>query len=254
MKGRTPMKNRKPVELYSMAIEVTRRCNMACPHCLRGEAQGINIDTKYIDQALEHIEFIDSLTFTGGEPTLNLDAIRYTLEVCKARNIRVGSFYIVTNGKGSTKTMLDFATLCLEWYAYCLEDVAYAADCYSGVALSKDIFHEKIPAVNEAILRGLAIFREDKFNDFKNGSLINEGRAQDLDWNKRRSYNDELRVEEWDDYFGVDGMVYLSANGDIKTNCDIAFNNSDCTIGNLNDSDFLDIILSQWDEELDKAG
>ena len=46
MKGRTPMKNRKPVELNSMAIEVTRRCNMACPHCLRGEAQGINIDTK----------------------------------------------------------------------------------------------------------------------------------------------------------------------------------------------------------------
>jgi hypothetical protein len=34
--------------------------------------------------------------------------------------------------------------------------------------------------------------------------------------------------------------------------CDIAFNNSDCTIGNLNDSDFLDIILSQWDEDIEE--
>lgn len=243
----------KPLGLYSLAIEVTRRCNMACPHCLRGEAQGINIDTKYIDKLFENISFVDSIVFTGGEPTLNLDAMRYTLEVCKARNVRVGSFYVVTNGKGSTKTMLEFATLCLEWYAYCLEDVAYAEDCYSGVALSKDIFHEKIPVANEAILRGLSIFREDKFNDFRNGSLINEGRARELDWQKRSSFNDELRIEDWDDYVSVDGMVYLAANGDIKTNCDVAFNNSDFTIGNLNDSNFLDIILSQWDEELEAA-
>ena len=242
------MLHNKKLGVCSMAIEVTRRCNMKCPHCLRGDAQNIDMDHNHIDKILRDVDFIDTITFTGGEPTLNLDAIRYTLEVCKKRNIRVGSFYIVTNGKGSTRTILDFATLCLEWYAYCLEDIAYASDLTSGIALSRDIFHEPIPAVNEAILRGLSIFRKDKFNDFENGTVINEGRAQELHWKKRDSFNDELRVEEWDDYLCVDGMIYLSVDGDIKTNCDIAFNNSDYTIGNLNDSSLVDIILAQWDE------
>lgn len=247
------MINNKPFGLYTLVIEVTRRCNMACPHCLRGEAQGVNIDTKYIDEALNSVSFIDTITFTGGEPTLNIEAIRYTLDACKKRNIRVGSFYIVTNGKGSTKTMLDFATVCLEWYAYCLEDVAYASDCYSGVALSKDMFHETIPAANEAILRGLSFFREDKFTDFRGATLINEGRAQNLQWKKRNSFNDALTIEDWDSHYSVEGMVYLSVNGDIKTNCDVAFNNSDYTIGNLNDSSFVNIILSQWDGDLEEA-
>lgn len=33
-------------------IEVTRRCNMCCAHCLRGDAESIDIQEKYIDMAL----------------------------------------------------------------------------------------------------------------------------------------------------------------------------------------------------------
>ena len=35
------------MEIYveSLVIEVTRRCNMRCEHCLRGDAQNLDIST-----------------------------------------------------------------------------------------------------------------------------------------------------------------------------------------------------------------
>ena len=81
----------------SVFIEVTRRCNMCCAHCLRGDAESIDIQEKYIDAFLDSFEteaYISSLTFTGGEISLNIPAIRYTLKAVKERGIAVGSFLI----------------------------------------------------------------------------------------------------------------------------------------------------------------
>ena len=86
----------------SVFIEVTRRCNMCCALCLRGDAENIDIQEKYIDAFLDSFEkgaYISSLTFTGGEISLNIPAIRYTLKAANERGIAVGSFYMVTNGK-----------------------------------------------------------------------------------------------------------------------------------------------------------
>lgn len=40
----------------SVFIEVTRRCNMCCAHCLRGDAESIDIQEKYIDAFLDSFE------------------------------------------------------------------------------------------------------------------------------------------------------------------------------------------------------
>ena len=40
----------------------------------------------------------------------------------------------------------------------------------------------------------------------------------------------------------IESMIYLSANGDIRTDCDTAYDNDDYTIGNLNSSSLIDII------------
>ena len=105
---------------------------------------------------------------------------------------------------------------------------------------------------NVAILRGLRFFREnDKRTDFNKVTLINEGRAQDLSGFRKIAEShrySEFSYETWDNYIYVESMVYLSANGDIKTDCDIAYENSDYTIGNLDDSTMAQILASQIDE------
>ena len=65
------------MEIYVnyLAIEVTRRCNMKCNHCLRGDAQNLDISTAVLSGIAKHIHPA-SVIFTGGEPSLNVPAIK----------------------------------------------------------------------------------------------------------------------------------------------------------------------------------
>lgn len=207
-------------------IEVTRRCNMCCAHCLRGDAESIDIQEKYIDAFLDNFEkgaYISSLTFTGGEISLNIPAIRYTLKAVKERGIAVGSFYMVTNGKAVDK-MADLAMASLEWWAYCDEKDDYMC----GLCISSDNFHEAIPYESESILSGLKYNRNDKVTDFHLAYLLNEGRAKNLDSNiykKREPHVDKLEYEfnKTGDIDFYSGELYLNAIGDVVSGCDWSY-------------------------------
>lgn len=81
-----------------LAIEVTRRCNMTCAHCLRGDAQDLDIALYDIDWVLMQTEAIGRLVITGGEPTLNLEAVKYVANAIAQRGIPVMRVQIITNG------------------------------------------------------------------------------------------------------------------------------------------------------------
>lgn len=216
-------------------IEVTRRCNMSCAHCLRGCAQNMDINTDYIDRLLDSVDNIGNITFSGGEPSLNVKAILYTLNKCKELGVSVGSFYIVTNGK---ENPIELMLAAIKWYAYCGEkDIC-------GLALSKDKFHDCIDPEHEELLRGLAFFREDKFTDWDDIPLINEGRAEELSWHERRELyeSQDIVADEWGN---IDTMVYLSANGDIRSDCDVAFDDDRYTVGNLATQSFDEIVINE---------
>ena len=55
----------------TIIIETTRRCNMACPHCIRGDAQNMDIDLYILDTFLSNFKdgYIREILFTGGEPS-----------------------------------------------------------------------------------------------------------------------------------------------------------------------------------------
>lgn len=226
--------------IENLAIEVTRKCNMNCAHCLRGNAQNMNIDTDYIDRLLEDVSGIGNVTFTGGEPSLNVQAIEYTLKKCEELGIPVCSFYIVTNGK---ENALPLALACLKWYAYCEDDEEMC-----GLAMSRDKFHDNVGVNNESILRGLKFFREDKFTDFNRVNIINEGRAAELSGYYKVLAEDRHEEFSYDwngDTIYIETMVYLSANGEIRTDCDIAYDNEDYTIGNVGENSFNYIMQMQ---------
>ena len=47
-------------ELYikNLCIEITRRCNMRCAHCMRGDAEPVDIPLKHISNLLRHVRRI----------------------------------------------------------------------------------------------------------------------------------------------------------------------------------------------------
>lgn len=239
------------ISFYSLILETTRRCNMACSHCLRGDAQELDMTEEMLPLILRDVASIDNLTFSGGEPSLNVPFIRQTLNFCRSHKIPVYGFYLVTNGKKVTD---DFLTCLVEWYSYCIGCGGEAELC--GVALSKDTFHEDIPRENEWKLRAFSFFRaEDKATDFTNTALINEGRALELPntvWKKRGLTSSPLEAsfDKDTDTIFVESDLYIGANGSVKTYCDSAFDNDTYTIGNLHEEALTDIILENMDKKI----
>ena len=74
------------LEFYSLVIEVTKRCNMNCRHCLRGNAQDKDMDFHTILPLLERTRAVSTLSFTGGEPTLNVKIMEEILDYCKSHD------------------------------------------------------------------------------------------------------------------------------------------------------------------------
>lgn len=234
------------LEIYNLILEVTRKCNMNCKHCLRGDTQNIDMEMKTIIPILEITEHISSLVFSGGEPTLNIPLMYDVLHYVKKHDIPVDSFYIVTNGKVISD---EFLKLLLEWYIYTIPHSPEPD--MSGIALSKDIFHEDIPYENELKLRAFSFFKEDKITNWeeKQYSLIDQGRASKLSktaykiWTKPSSH--QLYVDRTpNENFVIDDEIYISAKGEICGDCDLSYANmTKHAVGNTNDIEsFLDYL------------
>ena len=106
-------------ELYikNLCIEITRRCNMRCAHCMRGNAEAVDISLRHITNLLRHVRYIHHFNITGGEPSLNVRAIRHILERVRAYEITVNDFYIVTNGSVASRSE-EFIEACAALYEY----------------------------------------------------------------------------------------------------------------------------------------
>lgn len=121
----------------TISIEVTRRCNLSCRHCLRGDAQAVDIEYATIDTLMEQTARIYNLSFTGGEPTLNVPAMVHTLDALRQQNIPLSKMTVITNGAlrsmEFTEAVRDFSRYITSW-----------ADTDSSVTVlvSKDRYHK----------------------------------------------------------------------------------------------------------------
>ena len=95
------------ISLEFLAIETTRRCNMACSHCYVGEAQDVDLDTGAIDALLNQVNAFGEIFFTGGEPLLNLTAISHILYGLSKRGIPVFKIGLISNGSIYDERLVD---------------------------------------------------------------------------------------------------------------------------------------------------
>lgn len=94
------MEKDKKINLLTLALQVTRRCNLKCNFCGKGEPQNIDITTEIIDKTFDEIQhyYISDLRLNGGETFLNPEIIMYILEQIEKRNIMVNRIFVFTNG------------------------------------------------------------------------------------------------------------------------------------------------------------
>lgn len=229
----------------SFVIEITRKCNFNCPHCLRGPAENLDINLSLLHKIAKTI-IPNTITFTGGEPALNLSAIESYIKFAESENTLPSSFFIATNG---SVNQLDLAILALKLYQK-MEDKEYCA-----ISISKDQFHEDFldgDAEEEAeILKGLKFYstmKEHQDNTYDADWILPTGNAalnglglQNVKMIEKGS--DKLYVESY--YNDKQELVYqidqmfISSKGFITNSCDLSYEEVDrnhlCTIDTLHE-------------------
>lgn len=274
------------LHIYNLILEVTRRCNMSCSHCLRGEPEDKNIQPDTIDAVLANITSINTISFTGGEPTLNPEAIRHTLDTAKRNKIPVQNIFIAINGSQVTD---EFLKICDDWHSYCIaSSYNLPKDTYGlgleewqkrfthedlsenmigcTLTVSSDNFHDMIPMENliKLATRNYVYNLKANTKEFNEcgryPTIIASGRALDnfdSTW-MRQPIQTELEY----DYDGTNSdqcyieELYINANGDILTNCDLSYNDQEeyriGTISTENAANWTDIIYDIIKEKENK--
>lgn len=203
-----------------LTLELTRWCNMECWHCLRGDRQRGRMPKPVIDAALRQFENIGTLTFTGGEPTLALDLIEYTLESARYSGIAVGNIHMTTNGSCASER---FKRAWLAWLRYCDDN------SISALRISRDQYHEKndrnfyelrywwtekVEPIYHAIL--------DEQGALNPAFLLSSGRAEGMtnnevapDWSFWRGVGSDIWAEHL--------IMYVNIRGDLLTTCNASY-------------------------------
>lgn len=200
----------KQYKIDKLVLEITRKCNMTCNHCMRGDAQNINMTRNVIDYILMQTTEIYDITFTGGEPFLNLDLINYFIHECERLGVLVHNFYIATNGSVQTKEA--FMTIA-KLYALCESN---EVSCIAG---SNDGYHLDEWEIDWRMFKAFSFFRLTNRHPYEERALINQGRASGIS----RTVNPTFENLELEDNETIKGMMYVNVNGDVMTSCDLSY-------------------------------
>jgi len=118
-----------------LAIELTRRCNMNCPHCAKGEPQNIDISKELIDKTFEEISnmYVRAIRITGGEPFLNPDGLKYLVDSIINHKIKVHNIEVFTNGSIQDENIAKLLQrLCAYLKEIRIEVLKYEHDFFGG--------------------------------------------------------------------------------------------------------------------------
>lgn len=130
--------------LNRLALEVTRRCNIHCEHCMRGPSQNIDLTPWIVDYVLDSnkISRIEHLLFSGGEPTLNEDIIIYTINKIINEKLDVRELAMVTNGQIFSKRLVEAFNSFIEYRKNYHKDSFFEDNV--RITFSVDRFHENL--------------------------------------------------------------------------------------------------------------
>ncbi len=223
-----------------LVIETTRRCNLECVHCLRGQQENVFINHDFMENAIKQFNYINTITFTGGEPGLNPKAINEFIYLCKKHNVGVGSFYIATNGTVAPDAYIKALT---NLYLFCEDNEM------SAVNISNDEFHE----LEDFAVNKLMLFRftDMKYNDnYKPDRkyMLNEGYFFD-NYNEGRDVTPESFKEIDKEELESDGTfqdltLYLNCNGKIILGCNWSYQNQEDHVLCKSNDNILETILN----------
>ena len=224
-----------------LVLEITRKCNMRCPHCLRGPRQPIDMDLKIISRIMENVDYISCVTFTGGEPSLNANAINHFRWANYYNNTQLGRFWLTINARYFKH---DFYDAILDLYSIC----EFQEDCI--LTISGDQYHGKCSNNALDIYCELPFFTKERMKEIEHNSLVYEGSAKKnqlggCEVNVPHRISESEYVAD-DDILNIRDTIYINAKGDVLLSCDLSYvRQKKHVIGNVMQEPLSDILMRQ---------
>lgn len=219
----------RPLYPRAIAIEVTRRCNLNCRHCMRGKQQNVECNTEYIDKFLGLFSKVGEICFTGGEPLLNIPLIEYTLKKAKELNIRAEAVQIVTNGLLLTKDIAErIANLAKDLTERELDSLFH---------ISIDEFHKELPKEVADLVDNFK-YIDYKISDkpdkiLKLGNAVTNAIGTFTPATKGLLYQVNPRIYD----YMIANILTMSCSGDIILSIDYEYDRlKEVAIANINDN------------------
>lgn len=216
------------VRIENLIMEVTRRCNMQCDMCLRGDAEREDMPNNVMEAVFIAADEIQSVTPTGGEPFLvpetTINALR------GAREKGATSAFLSTNGSISPFSDEGFPVV-QEMFSFALHystgrelDEEDLFDCI--IQVSRDSFHDD----RIACYAQWSFLRNVRFQSGTDNSILTRGLA------RINGIGDNFRDErpayiscDWGDGIPVitAEQVYVNVFGECFADCDLSYEQQD---------------------------
>lgn len=236
-------------KLEELIVEITRRCNKNCAHCMKGDSQNTSISKAIIDKIFDDIDDVMYIGLGTGEVLLEIPMVEYFIQKLIDSTWSTGMVEFTTNGTVCDKKVIDILEL------FCLSKQGR----YATMRISNDQFHDAkeyrrayefykplVDAVNAEMQKRnmpggiLLTYTQDKQSGPE--LLLYEGKAIPYIDNKRGKYRHgknvrypftfKHRVKIVGDT--IPCMLYLSANGDIGLHEEASYDGLDSlSFGNI---------------------
>lgn len=223
----------------NLMLEVTRRCNMQCAHCMRGEAEDFDLDYDVIYHLCNKATRIEQLSLTGGEPSLGAEIIAQLATWLSYYGCEVGSFFCATNAKQYSKEFVDALNAL---YSHCDKK----QNCI--LTISTDQFHSEPDPKALEEYRKLPYYNPvNEKGQIPPHKILNEGRAED---NGIGAFSAPYIAELYDTEFdgvtlNVNDRLYINVFGEVLLEPDARYSvHDEITIGNMVEQSMTDIVLS----------
>lgn len=215
------------MEINNLIIELSRKCNLNCAHCLRGSSRRDTIDFNKLHTFLSNINYIGDLTIGGGEPSLALKELKDLYYLLNNVGVVIGNIYIVTNGTYKIKELTE---MFIEFYNICddneMSKLAFSFDIWHNNAMYGRTDYRKYH-FNQAYDILMQYGLEDKLikhstEKWSYVSIIKMGRARDWGARELEPYN--IEIGYYDGYAHLyDEQIYYTVDGLLFSSCDLSY-------------------------------
>ena len=224
----------------NLVLEITRRCNMTCAHCMRGDAQEVDMRYEVLEELFKNTGYIRRLVLTGGEPSLAWNRIESIIDLARKYGCEIGSFFCATNAK---EYSLVFQTALCRLAEYCKDK----EKCIFTV--TTDQFHEK--PLCQAIYQYRNIPFYNKVGEKKKilkTAVLNRGNAT-----KNSIGFFDIEVPEYifdismdSDVSTIGDRIYINVIGDVMLDADLSYEmQAEYSIGNILERNITDVLLEK---------